>query len=120
MAKNTYPNTGQEPCQSVIFTFVNGLRMTATLFPQPDYSRTQVNNVEVDSTFAGETLQNRISKQNQKLTVFQAGELAFQAAESEAKRIGSLISEVSLEGQEFLEISDIQQISNNQLPVTAY
>lgn len=122
MAKNTYPNTGQEPCQSVNFTFVNGLKMTATLFPQPDYSRTKVNNVELFVTAAGVTLNSRMSKQNQnqKLTVYEAGELAFKCAESEATRIDSPISEVSLEGQEFLEISDILRISNNHLPVTVY
>lgn len=121
MAKNAYPNTTHQPLQTLDFRLANGMRVRVRtmLKPKPDLTRTQVSHVDLDHTNAGCTLLYPIGAQAQTRTVIQAGVLAYQIAQREAHQAGNVkIVEVLLEGEEFLEKADVEEITGNTIPVT--
>lgn len=119
MAKNAYPNTAQQPLQTMDFRLANNKRVRTMLKPKPNPTRTQVAHVELDHTNAGSTLLYPVGNADQARTVIQAGVLAYQIAQHEAQQAGNIkIVEVLLEGEEFLEKADVEQITGNTIPVT--
>ncbi|WP_257829838.1 hypothetical protein [Burkholderia glumae] len=121
MAKTAYPSTGQQPMQILDFRLGNGARVRTVLKPQPDASRTQVAHVDLDHTNAGGTWLLPVESQGPPRTVFQAGVLAYQIAQHEAQQAGGIsIVEAQLEGEEFLEVADVEQITGNSMPVTKF
>ncbi len=118
MAKNTYPNTSLQPLQTLDFNLANGLSMRVVLKPLPDPTGTHVAHVDLDHTNAGGTRLYPVGNQNHARTVFEAGELAYLIAQHEAQQAGgTAIVEMCLEGEEFLEKTDLEQISGNVIPV---
>ncbi|OUL86130.1 hypothetical protein [Paraburkholderia hospita] len=121
MAKSAYPSTGQQPVQTLDFRLANGARVRTVLKPQPDASGMQVAHVDLDYTNAGSTWLMPIASQGQPRSVFQAGVLAYQIAQHEAQQAGGIgIDEAQLEGEEFLEVADVEQITGNSMPVTKF
>ncbi|CAD6563374.1 hypothetical protein ACFQ3P_43385 [Paraburkholderia sabiae] len=121
MAKTTYPSTRQQPVQILDFRLANGARVRTVLKPQPDASGRQVAHVDLDYTNAGSTWLMPVASQGQPRSVFQAGVLAYQIAQHEAQNAGGIgIDEAQLEGEEFLEVADVEQITGNSMPVTKF
>ncbi|WP_186251054.1 hypothetical protein [Burkholderia gladioli] len=121
MAKTAYPSTDKQPMQTLDFRLANGAIVRTVLKPQPDASRTQVAHVDLDYTNAGSAWLIPVARQAQPLTVFQAGVLAYQIAQHEAQQAGGIcIDEAKLEGEEFLEVADVEQITGNSMPVTKF
>jgi hypothetical protein len=119
MTKNAYPDTTLQPLQMLDFRLGNGKLVRTVLKPQPDSTRTQVAHVDVEYTSAGSTLLTPVASQGQARTVFQAGAFAYQIAQHEAHQAGGItIEEAILEGEEFLEKADVEQITGNTMPVT--
>ncbi|NIF40107.1 hypothetical protein F3J14_04165 [Burkholderia sp. Tr-862] len=118
MTKTTYPNTLLQPTQIIDFLLSNGTRVRAVLTPRPDASRTSVANVDLEYTNAGSAMLVPVPNQGQPRSVLQAGAQAYQIAQREAQRSGLNIDGVQLEGEEFLEVADVEQITANTIPVT--
>jgi hypothetical protein len=120
MAKNKYPNTTHQPMQTLDFTLDNGMRVRAVFSPQPDSTRTLVAHVALECVPADETDLSLMNSSSRPQTIGDAALLAFQVAESEAKRVGHPIIGARLEGEEFLEKSDVVQITNGLFPVDLF
>ncbi|MFM0616200.1 hypothetical protein PQR37_19225 [Paraburkholderia nemoris] len=83
--------------------------------------RLPIDYVDLDYTNAGSTLRIPIASDGQPRSVIQAGVLAYQIAQHEAQRAcGIKIEEAQLEGEEFLERADVEQITGNSMPVTLF
>ena len=119
MAKIDYPNTTLQPLQTLDFQLANGKCVRTILKPTPNVTGTHVAHVDLEYTNAGGTSLYPIDNQGQTLTVFQAGVRAYQIAQDEAYQAGNIkIVKILLEGEEFLEQADVEQITGNAIPVT--
>lgn len=116
MAKNIYPITTLKPMQNFDFYLNNQQRIRTTLRPQPNSNKSQIDYVELDG-HVPDLGSVRISSPGANLTVSQAGQLAFQFAQSQAQRLKTQINRAEIEGEEFLEVVDVNQITSNVLPV---
>lgn len=103
--------------QILDFTLNKGMRVRAVFSPQPDSTGTLVAHVALECVRAGETLQSPLNSPNPPQTIEDAALRAFQFAEHEAKRVGEAITEARLEGEEFLEKSDVVQMTKGLIPV---
>ncbi|MFC5550161.1 hypothetical protein [Massilia aerilata] len=117
MVKTAYPGTQLQPVQTLDFILENGLRAGAVFLPQPDSTGTLVQHVAIAFVHAGSPLEMPVPAQRRPQTILDAATLAFAFAQSESARVGSAISSVRLLGQEFLEESDVLQITNGKLKV---
>ena len=118
MAKNKYLTTTPQPIQTLSFHLANKHRVRTILRSHPNSSGTQVAYVDVDGSIVGSAVLSRISSPGTNLTVFQAGVLAFQYAQSEAQRLKTHINGAELEGEEFLEMADVVQLTGKAFLVT--
>lgn len=118
MVNNVYPSTILAPVQKVNFRFLNNERVSVVLLPQPNPANSQIHHVEVDASAADSLVLSRLSSPGSNLTLLQAGALALQYAQSEAQRRGTSIYGGELEGEEFLELSDVANLSGNAFPLT--
>jgi hypothetical protein len=116
MAKHTFPSTTLQPLQVLDFILGEGLQARAIFLPQPDQSRTKVAHVAVLCIHAGMFQQSVLPNQANPQNVIEAAELAWKFAQAEATRVGRPITAIRLQGQEFLEQSDVEAITNT--PVT--
>lgn len=103
--------------QTLDFQLDNKQRVRTVLRPQPNTAGTQVAYVELDASFAGSDVLSRISSATENLSVIQAGVRAVQYAQSEAERLKTQISRAELDGEEFLEMADVVEITGNAFPV---
>lgn len=119
MANNIYPDTTLQPLQTLDFVLKNGLRVRTMLKPKPDASnRAKVGDVDLDCTNPGGTRLDPMEPGLEPRTVIQAGVLAYQYAQNEAEQAKSPIVEARLEGREFLDIADVEDIVGRAFPVT--
>ncbi|WP_439673235.1 hypothetical protein AEMCBJ_34280 (plasmid) [Cupriavidus necator] len=117
MANNVYPDTALQPLQTIDFILANGLRVRTMLKPQPDANRVLVGDVELDCTNAGGTRLQPMGRDPLPRTVIQAGVLAYQYAQHEAEQHKTKIVEARLEGREFLDVPDVEDIVGRVFPV---
>lgn len=116
MANNDYPNVTLPPLQRLDFRLANGDLVRTMLKPFPDQERAKVSHVELEDVETGSSL-----SKGRTLTVIQAGSHAYEFAKSVAQRTdGGAIVEAMLEGQEFLEKADVEQITGNAIKVTLF
>lgn len=118
MTKTTYPSTLLQPTQILDFLLSNGTRVRTVLTPRPDASRTSVAHVDLEHAHAGSSTLMPVPNQGQLRSILQAGAQAYQIAQREAQRSGLNIDGAQLEGEEFLEVVDVEQITGNTIPVT--
>jgi hypothetical protein len=118
MAKNIYPGTTLRPMQQIDFYLSGSVRVRTILLIQPSAATGQIGDVHLEATMAGSDVLNAISTPGGNLTVFQAGVLAYQYAQSEAQRLRVQVNRVEVQGQEFIEVADVVAIIGNVVPVT--
>lgn len=118
MAKNKYPGTTLQPMQVLDFVLGENQRVRAVFLPQPDQTGTTVGHVALACIYADMDEQVPMPKQTLPQSITQAAELAFAFAQAEAKRFHAAITSARLQGQEFLERQDVEQITGNAFPVT--
>jgi hypothetical protein len=117
MANKSYPRTALQPTQTLDFTLKNGMRVRTVFSPQPDSTGTLVAHVALECIPAGETFQSRLNSPSPPQTIEDAALLAIQFAKHEAKRVGEPITGAQLTGEEFLEQSDVVQMTKGLFPV---
>lgn len=117
MANDKYPNTTQQPLQTLDFILDNGMRVGAVFTPRPDPTGQRIEHVDLDVVCAGTVTQIPMPKQKKPQTIVDAARLALQFAESEASRVGATITTVRMAGDEFLKVSDVDVITNHRFPV---
>ncbi|MBC8641614.1 hypothetical protein IAG25_32845 [Caballeronia sp. EK] len=121
MAKTNYPSTTLKPEQILDFNLQDGSRVRIVLQPKPDATGDKVAHVDLDCAQAGTSALTRVGNTGRPRTVFEAGVLAYQFAQKEAQRLGGVaIVGADLQGEEFLELADVQQIVGNSLPVKLF
>lgn len=120
MANNTYPLTTMMPLQQVNFRLENGRSVNVQLMPQPDISGTKVGHVEIDYTEPDSPLFIAIGHEGQRRSLTQAAALAWQIGLSQADAGTTHITEVRLQGEEFLERADIEKLAGPAIPVTIF
>lgn len=117
MVNTVYPGTTQQPMQQIDFFLSGDVRVRANLSMRPSKTG-QVEDVLVEATMAGSDVLNAILS-SENLSVFQAGTLAYRYAQSEAQRLGVQFDRIELQGQEFLEVADVEALTGNVAPVIA-
>ncbi len=117
MVKNVYPETTMQPMQAIDFHLSKGGVVRTVLLICPSAVPSQISRVDVDVTMAGGFELNRLSTAVAYMSVLQAGVLVHQYVQSEAQRLQAQLVLVELEGQEFLEQSDVVAIIGNVAPV---
>ena len=106
-----------QPIQTLDFLLDNKKRIRTLLTLHPDATGKNVGYADLSYTNAGSSLLYEVPTQSNR-SVIDAGRLAYQFAQQEAKIAGNLkITEAHLEGEEFLEKSDIEQITGNAIVV---
>lgn len=112
MVKNFFPEHDTlQPTQTLNFILENGQRAGAVFFPQPDQIGNCVGHVAVALVHAGFVDSVSIKPHKRPQTILDAANLAFHFAQTEATRVGSKITAALLEGEEFLEKSDVLLIT---------
>lgn len=111
MAKNSYPNDTLQPMQVVDFDLKNGLRVRAILLPQPDQTGSSIASVPLLCAQAGTYSLTPIGLQNPNQSVMEAAKQAWAYAQSEAQRVGTTVESARMQGEEFLEVADLNQIT---------
>ena len=121
MVKNAYPCTTHRPVQVLDFVLQNDMVVRAEFSPEPSVTQADVvGHVEIEVTMGDDSTQVPLPPQSRPQTMLVACGQAYQFAESQSNRIGSPIIEARLQGEEFLEVSDVVQITGNAFPVTTY
>lgn len=117
MPNNKFPDTTLQPLQTLDFVLANGKRVRTMLLPVPTSTRTNIADVTIEVTNAGCTLLHRIEHANKPYDMIGASAKAYEHALKEASRVSSQISEVLVEGEEFLGKTDVEQIVGSTITV---
>lgn len=121
MAKTRYPTgTTLPPLQALIFVFGNNMQVHSTLKPQPDHAGEQVAHVALEVIMAGDHQVSEFGNPGEIWSSEKVAAHAYKLAQSEANRVKSEVVEIRLEGEEFLEKSDVEHLVGNTIPVTVY
>lgn len=121
MARNIYPLTTLRPLQHLDFLLENGQSVRIVLMPQPDTSGRHIAHVDMDYAAPGSTDFTAIGHEGQRRSVLQAAQLAWQIALGQAHKAGAArITAIRLQGEEFLEKTDMELLAGAQIPVTLY
>lgn len=121
MSKTIYPAiTAMQPLQTLIFKLENSMEVRCMLKPQPDASGLEVAHVDLDVVMAGKSQISGFGNPGQIWSVQQAAEHGYKFAQFEAGRVGTTIQAIHMEGEEFLEKSDLVQMVGSSIPVTVY
>ena len=117
MAKNNFPGTTLQPMQILDFILGDNQRVRAVFLPQPDQTGTTVGHVALACVHAGFNQEVPMPQQTRPQSITQAAQLAYRFAQSEAQRMNTNIASTILEGEEFLEVTDMEQITCRAFPV---
>lgn len=117
MANNNFPLTTLQPLQTLDFVLASGERIRTMLLPMADKTGTKIANVDIDVTNAGCTLLQRISRGGSPYDITTAAAKAYEYAQNEASRVASRIVAVHIEGEEFLEKTDVENMVGHAFPV---
>jgi hypothetical protein len=119
LANNAYPSTTLKPVQTLDFILSNGMRVGATFWPKPNATGSTVAHVDLECSPAGMGAQSPMPHQTRPQSITDAAKLALQFAESEAMRVGATITTIRMVGEEFLEATDVEAITNNRFPIVS-
>lgn len=117
MAKYNFPSTTLQPMQVLDFILGDNQRVRAVLLPQPDQTGMMVGHVALACVPAGFNEEVPMPRQTRPQSITQAAQLAFEFAQAGAARMKTTIASANLQGEEFLEIADVEQITFNAFPV---
>lgn len=118
MANFGYPDTTLQPLQTVDFILENGSRIRTMLKPKRDESGSLVGHVEMEWTNVGcTTLMPVDLKKGDICSLMDAGQMSVNFAKHEADKAGQKIIEIALEGEEFLEKSDLESLFGSSIDV---
>ena len=117
MPNNKYPETTLQPLQTLDFVLASGKRIRMMLLPTPDNTRKCISDVEIKVTNAGCTLLQDIKSGGKPHDITTAAAKAYEYALKEANRVSSQISEVLVEGEEFLGKTDVEKIVGSAIRV---
>lgn len=118
MAKNNFPGTTLQPMQVLDFILGDNQRVRAVFLPQPDQTGMTVGHVALACVHAGCNQEVPMPQQTRPQSITQAAQLAYRFAQAEAHRVNTTIALANLQGDEFLEVADLEQITSNAFPVT--
>jgi len=117
MAKNSFPQTTLLPIQQIHFILSDKSRIVVQLFPKPDAAHATVADVALMVSIAGGfvlfPLPSLVT-----LSIVDAAKLAYQFALLQSRKLSLTVSSVELEGEEFVEMSDMAQIAPNGMSIS--